>query len=72
MGGGPERDELAQSYRTWEKHPWVFEWIFDRFFVPEVDQESPKKMEEMVLKQVKYMSKKDRRLWRARRQFRDR
>jgi pimeloyl-ACP methyl ester carboxylesterase len=44
----------------WEKHPWVFRKIFDRFVVPKVQEESPKKTEEMIRKQNKYMPKKDR------------
>jgi pimeloyl-ACP methyl ester carboxylesterase len=45
---------------VWEKHPWVFRKILDRFVVPKVQEESPKKTEEMIRKQNKYMQKKDR------------
>ena len=44
----------------WEKHPWVFQEIFNRFVVPKVQEESPRKTEEMVRKQIKYLPDKDR------------
>lgn len=44
----------------WEKYPWVFGEILDRYLVPKVQEESPKKTEEIVRKQSKYMKKKDR------------
>ncbi|RDW90941.1 hypothetical protein BP5796_02106 [Coleophoma crateriformis] len=44
----------------WEKHPWVFMRMFDRFVVPKVQEESPQKTEAMIRKQVKYMPAKDR------------
>jgi len=51
-----------------EKHPWIFEKIFDGYVVPKVQEEGPEKTEEMIRKPNKYMPKKDRE---ARKPFRD-
>lgn len=44
----------------WEKHPWVFRKIFDRYVVPVVQEESPEKTEVLTREQFKYLPKKDR------------
>ncbi|KIM94420.1 hypothetical protein OIDMADRAFT_136295 [Oidiodendron maius Zn] len=48
------------GFWIWEKHPWFFERIFDRYVVPKVQERSPEKTEEMIRKQIKYMPKKER------------
>ncbi|RDL36549.1 Uncharacterized protein BP5553_05901 [Venustampulla echinocandica] len=45
--------------RVWEKHPWVFAKIFDRYVVPKVQMESPEKTEDMIRKQIKYLPQID-------------
>lgn len=42
----------------WEKHPWFFESISDRYVVPKVQGGSSEKTEEMIRKQIKCMPKR--------------
>lgn len=42
----------------WEKHPWFFESISDRYVVPKVQGGSSEKTEEMIRKQINNMPKK--------------
>ena len=47
------------GFWSWVHCPWAFQWIFDRYIVPDV-QESHEKTEAIVRKQIKYLPQKDR------------
>ena len=66
MGVGPKeagKEGLSKLNRIglwiWEKHPWVFRLIFDRYVAPKVHEESCEKTKQIVRQSIKYMTKTD-------------
>lgn len=66
MGVGPKeagKAGLSKLNRIglsiWEKHPWFFRFILDRYVAPKVHQESCEKTRRIVRQSTKYMTKHD-------------